>query len=380
MSVQTVEAPAPAPAPPKKLGRIDGLDLMRVFASCMVVIGHIAAWFALGHTGWWLTDWAETDIGGTFHLNPNLAFIGVGSFLMISGVVVTHVTDREGPGTFLYRRITRLAPLLWVVTPIAWIMINLGLRVSGVRDPNLDVVELLRGMVLGNFFTIPQIGFVGVTWTLLVQVVFYLYVSATIPLLRKRPWIPPAIAAAVAFIAIMLSTLARTSVFGTGRVWTHEAGVWATYLPLLCIGQLISLVYAGKLNRYAALALGSVHYLLFVWADRIGGFTFQGDAMPRTVLLLILLLLLMMRVNGPLSRSRFIKEWSRRTYAIYLVHLMCLYPVMDVLVPRIGPELAVLIGLAVLAVVSDLLHRFVEMPADRWLRARRRTKAPTRAG
>jgi exopolysaccharide production protein ExoZ len=373
VTTQLSEQAPPAVDPPvSRTERLHGLDLLRVLASCLVVFGHIAAHFTLMHRHWWLTDWVETGVAGTLHLNANLGFLGVCTFLMISGVVVTHVTTRENPGTFLYRRVSRLLPLLWVVTPVVWLLINLGLQVSATRDPRLGFGDLLSGMVLTNFFQTPQIGLVGVTWTLWMQLIFYCYVAAAIPLLRRRPWLAPTIMAAICFVTILLSTISRNSTTGALHLWAHQLGQWAVYLPVLCIGQLISLVHTRAVHRYAALAIGAVHVLLFIWADRIGGFTFQGNAMPRTLLVVTAVVLLMMRANGRISRSKVIAAWSRRTYAIYLVHLACLYPLMNALVPRLGPELAVLAGLVTTAVVSDVLHRFVEMPAERFLRARRR--------
>ncbi|WP_236795088.1 acyltransferase [Amycolatopsis sp. GM8] len=352
--------------------RLHGLDLLRVLASSFVVFGHISAYFALANRHWWLTDWVEDQTVDGLHLNPHLNFLNVCTFLMISGLVVTYVTTREGPGTFLYRRISRLLPLLWVVTPVVWLMINLGLQVSTTHDPSLDFGDLLSGMVLWNFFQTPPVALVEVTWTLWIQVLFYCYVAVSIPLLRRRPWLPPTLLAAVCFLTILLSTLSRESTTGSLHRWAQEAGQWAVYLPVLAIGQLISLVHTRAVHRYTALAIGAVYVLLFIWADRIGGFTFQGNAMSRTLLVVTAVLLLMMRANGRISRSKVIAGWSRRTYAIYLVHLACLYPLMNVLVPRVGPEIAVLAGLVTTAVVADLLHRFVEMPAERFLRSRRR--------
>ncbi|GAB2991323.1 acyltransferase [Amycolatopsis acidiphila] len=372
MTAQVSEQPVAVGAPARKPERLHGLDMLRVLASCLVVFGHIAAYFTLSHQHWWLTDWVENELVGSLHLNANLGFLGVCTFLMISGVVVTHVTAREGPGTFLYRRVSRLLPLLWVITPLVWLLIDFGLQVSSTHDPHLGFGDLLSGMVLTNFFQTPQVGLVGVTWTLWMQIIFYCYVAAAIPLLRRIPWLAPTIMAAICFVTILFSTLSRNSTTGSLHMWAHQLGQWAVYLPVLCIGQLISLVHTRAVHRYAALAIGAVHVLLFVWADRIGGFTFQGNAMPRTLLVVTAVVLLMMRANGRISRSKVIAGWSRRTYAIYLVHLACLYPLMNALVPRVGPELAVLAGLAATALVSDLLHRFVEMPAERFLRTRRK--------
>jgi exopolysaccharide production protein ExoZ len=366
----STQAPAPVTPPAKARERLHGLDLLRVLASCLVVYGHIATWFALTPGGWWLTDWVEDQVVAPLHLNPNLSFVGVCAFLMISGVVVTHVTARESSGVFLYRRVSRIAPLLWVVVVLVWLSVNIGWQTSSVRHPGLG--DLFANLTLTTFLEPGKVAFVGVTWTLLIQVIFYCYVAAAIPLLRRIPWLAPVVMAALCFVAITISTISRYTTTGAQHLWTQQLGQWAVYVPVLCIGQLVSLVHARAVNRYAALAIGAVHVGLFVWADRIGNFTFQGNAMVRTLLVVTAVVVLMMRAKGRISRSKVVAGWSRRTYAIYLLHLPCMYPVLRLLVPLVGPELAVLAALLTTAVVSDVLHRFVEMPAERFLRSRRK--------
>jgi peptidoglycan/LPS O-acetylase OafA/YrhL len=73
-------------------------------------------------------------------------------------------------------------------------------------------------------------------------------------------------------------------------------------------------------------------------------------------------------MNGPISRSKVIRGWSSRTYAIYLVHMLCMYPVLDALVPVVGADVSLLLALALTVLVAEVLHRFVEMPANRWIR------------
>lgn len=353
--------------------RLHGLDVLRVWASVLVVLGHILAWFSIrGHSSWLVGTTAAT-VTGPIHLNTNLGFVGVGLFLLISGIVVTHVTDREAPGEFLFRRLTRLLPLLWVVTLMAWLAINAGLQVSASAEGPLDFGDLLRGLVLANHLEYPSTALVGVTWILLHQIAFYVLVAASIPVLRRRAWLVPTGVAALCWCLLLVSAASRSMSLSTTAAWTlHTVGQFATYIPLLCIGQVISLVHSGKIGKLPGFAIGSALYLVFLYSDRIGGYTFQGDAMPRTVLLLILLVLLMMRVSGPISRSAFIKGWARRTYAIYLVHLGCIFTAMDLLVGVVGPELAILAAIGLTFLVSEVLHQAVERPVDRWLRSRRR--------
>lgn len=368
MTTTTLDRPEVAT---RGTGYLHGLDLLRVVASCAVVLTHLIAWFALNKQEFWLSTAVDRGVVDPLHLNPRLSFLGVALFLVVSGVVVTHVANRERPLQFLRRRVVRIMPLLWVVTVLVWVLINLGFRVSSAREGDLDLGDLVSGMFLANFFQTPQVAMVAVTWTLQVQIVFYCYVALTIPVLRKRPWIPPLAAAPLCFAVLLLTS-------GAGTVMGHQIGQFGAYLPVLCIGQLISLVHSGKVHPLAGTAIGAVHFMLFVWLDKVGGYTFQGDSVPRTLLFAVLLTVLLVAASGPVSRSAFIRGWSKRTYAIYLIHLSAMYPLFDALMPHLDHTLVAVLGLALTALASEVLHRVVEMPANRAIRRWERRERPSR--
>lgn len=349
-------------APPRQgAGYMHGLDLLRVIASVAVVLTHLVAWFTLRGKDFWLAQWLERDLVGTLHLNPRLSFFGVATFLVVSGVVVTHVADRESPLQFLRRRVVRIAPLLWVVTPIVWLLINLGFQVSSAKEGDLTFGDLVSGLFLANYFIDPPVALVAVTWTLQIQIVFYAYVALTIPLLRTRPWIPPLAAVSLCFLTLLITAQFPTNI-------GHQIGQFGAYLPVLCIGQLISLVHSGKVHPVAGTAIGSAHFMLFVWLDKVGGYTSQGDSVPRTLFIAVLLTIVLVSASGPVARSAFVRGWSKRTYVIYLVHLSCMYPLFDTLMGVLDPTLVALMGLTLVALVSEILHRLVEMPANNAIR------------
>ncbi len=344
---------------------LHGLDFVRVLASCLVVYAHVQAWFIVRGQHWWLTDWVQANVIGTLQLNDRLSFLGVAMFLVVSGVVVTYVTQRENPGQFLWRRLTRIAPLLWAVIPLVWILVNVGQRVGDEVSPaGLSVGDLLRGLLLANFFTSPLQTIAGVTWTLVIQVGFYCYVAAAIPALRRRPWIPPMVVAMMCFVVVLTTA-------GSHNQAVLELNEIFGYLPLLCIGQLISLAHTRQIHRAIAALISAVHLALFSWMDQVAMATHQNYANVRTAALVVLFVAVMMNVNGPVSRSKLIRNWSKRTYAIYLIHTACIFVVMDHVASVIGFDAGIVLSLAVSAGVAEILHRFVEIPAERWLRARR---------
>lgn len=349
-----------------------GLDLLRVLASVLVVFTHIAGWYSTRGHEWWASAWADRDVIGPLHLNPNLSFLGVATFLVVSGLVVTHVADRETSSQFLRRRLVRIFPLLLLVSLAGWVMINLGAYMSESKQSSMDVLDLLSGSTLFGFFSTPELIIIGPAWTLLVQIFFYAFVAATIPLLRRQAWIPPALAAALVLVVLALTT-------GGEDVATRRFGIIAAYFPVLIIGMLISLVRAGKVTVPAGVGIGAVHFLLFVWADRLGGHFHTGIEHPRTLALVIGVVVLAMTAQDRISRARLTKSWSARTYAIYLLHPLCLYPVLDWLSPELGTDVALLLALLLLAAVTEVAHRWFEAPLNRWVRARDKRRQVTRA-
>lgn len=348
---------------------LHGLDLLRVLASVLVVYTHVAGWFSTRGHEWWASAWVDTDVINPLHLNPNLSFVGVCTFLVVSGLVVTHVADRETSPQFLRRRLVRIFPMLLLVSLAAWIMINIGVYTSESKQSSMDVLDLLSGSTLFGFFTTPELIIIGPAWTLLVQVFFYAFVAATIPLLRRHAWLPPALAAVLVIVVLGLTS--------TGEdVATRRFGIIAAYFPVLIIGMLISLVRAGKVPKAAGIGIGAVHFLLFVWADRIGRHFHTGTEHPRTLALVVCVVILAMAAGDRVSRAKLTRSWSARTYAIYLLHPLCLYPMLDGLSEDLGRDVALLLALVLLAVVTELTHRFFEAPVNRWVRAREKRGAP----
>lgn len=366
----TQAAPRVREAPAVPGHYMHGLDVMRVICSIAVVYNHLANWALLNKHGFVVSDIVEGWIIGPLHLNALAGFIGVGAFLLISGVVVTHVAFSEGTGRFLARRGVRLLPALWVAVLVAWTLVSAGLLTAG---GTADLADLWKNALLLNFTIPDSTEVLGVTWTLTIQVVFYVFLALCIPLLRRWPWLPAAIAACG--ISLLLSA---THTIDSPAM--HHLRMIATFLPVVFIGQLVSLVRKRKLHPLAGIALGGVHFWLGVrgvltWED-----TPDGPGYARTLLLLLLILLLCSKANGRIARARWVSVLAKRTYAIYLLHVPMAFPVLKLLTPHLGFGWAVVVALLAIALGVELLYRFVEKPiADayrRWENRRRTGRKP----
>jgi exopolysaccharide production protein ExoZ len=360
----TVEAPV-------RTRYLHGLDVLRIVASIAVVWVHTRDWFASGQQGWWLHDATRTVLLDPLRLSSLLAGFAVGAFFVISGLVVTRAAAKESVGRFFARRAVRILPALWVVLIAIWVCAKAGLPVGVQGAGDVDTGALVANMTLANFFTTGNPGLDLVTWTLTVQVAFYLYAGATIPLLRRWPWLPPALGVAV--VSVVLSAVDTEDTPAL-----HTIRVIATLVPILFVGQVIGLVQSGRLHPLAGIGYGVAHLLLLVRADLTSDHTPAIPGYPQIVVWLVLLTIILSKVDGRFLRSAWLAGFAARTYAIFLVHVPVLYVTPHILSTTAGTTAAFFLALGGTTVTAELLYRFVEAPAVRCYRRWERSRTDLR--
>jgi exopolysaccharide production protein ExoZ len=341
-----------------KHGYHDGLNLLRILASAVIVYDHFRGWFAFGQVRWTFDENFTAHVLAPLGYDALIGALGVVIFFVISGLVITYAAYRVGPGRFLMHRAVRILPLMWVVLLIVWVLTLFGVK-AGVTG-SVDAGDLFANMTLANFFVTGHPALDVVTWTLVVQIIFYLFVAATIPLLRRWPWLPPALA--IALVAVLLSVVHDSTHAN------HTLRVVITFLPILFIGQLIGMVHLGKLHPLVGLAHGTVQWLMLVRADLTSDFTPAIPGYGRMVVCIALLVIVCCRLSGGLVAGRWVKAAADRTYAVFLVHIPVLYLTPHLLSTTTGTTLAFFVAIAGTAVVADLLYRLVEAPGVRWYR------------
>lgn len=340
-------------------GYLHGLDVLRVVASVAVVYTHTRDWFATGGQRWHFDEAFTAVVLGPLHLDGYFIPFAITTFFLVSGLVVTYAAQREGPGRFLARRTVRVVPAMWLVLALVWVVASAGVPI-GVPG-SVDATTLLTNLTLSNFFLSGHPGLDLVTWTLVVQMSYYFFVTATIPLSRRWPWLPPAIS--VALVSVLLSVV-RTET----PVAMHTLRIVVSLLPILFIGQLIALVRMKQLHPFAGLAYGAAHWLLLVRGDVTSDFTPAVPGYAQMVVCIALLAIICCRITGGRAAARWIRGAANRTYAVFLVHVPVLYLTPHLLSTPAGTTLAFFVAMAGTAVTADLLYRFVEVPAVRWYR------------
>jgi peptidoglycan/LPS O-acetylase OafA/YrhL len=340
-----------------------GANLLRAIAVLAVIYSHISYYLIddLG-SGWWLIDGVYTVLVAGGGLNQHLSFLGVAIFMMLTGLMLTASATRHTPGRFLFNRVGRLLPALWVAILVAIVLVRLGINGMFSGQDGISNSEAALSFVLGGFFLTPEVAVLGVTWTLVVQVLFYLYCVAARPLLRTIPIAVP-LAGAALCSAVLLYNLYVPQPYAVPML----SKVAAT-LPAVFMGQIIYLGWARLANwRWIIVATMAQAEVVRLATD--SHVYWAGDRYLWTMFVVTCVVLALVRYDGYLGRLGVVRWTATRSYAIYLLHTLILYRVYENTVGHLGRTGAVLAFLLVTAGAAELLYRFVEVPSSRWIGA-----------
>lgn len=284
---------------------------------------------------------------------------GVHLFFVISGFIMVHTTGPDtGAAEFLKKRVTKVAPLYWLVTIFVF-----GLAVAApslFEATRADPVELLKSLLFipfekSNGMMMPVV-FVG--WTLNYEMLFYLLFACGLIAGRLGVWL---VAAALAGLAALHPlTGGGVAGFYTDPIVLEFAGGmmlglayrrfahWRIGLPAL------ALLVAGAALLVAAQAF---------WPQLPLAIAYGGPSM------LIVGGALLAEKRGQVLRAPLIQTLGAASYSIYLSHFFITDAAEKVLgLTRASPLIAgvLVVGAFVGAGVGGVIvWRLVEDPATR---------------
>ncbi|WP_188607260.1 acyltransferase family protein [Chelatococcus reniformis] len=146
--------------PAAGLGKVDALQYLRALAALMVVFYH-AGHYLIGHR-------QGPDLQGFF--DGRLALHGVAIFFALSGYLMAELALRSGPERFLLHRLTRIYPIYLICTA-AFCALS-PLIIGSAYTPRLLATTLIP---IGSASYA-----LGIEWTLLFEVTFYVFVFLVI--------------------------------------------------------------------------------------------------------------------------------------------------------------------------------------------------------
>jgi peptidoglycan/LPS O-acetylase OafA/YrhL len=363
---------APAP-PPRRLGVVPELDVVRGVAVVLVIIAHV--WII-----WPTWVFADQLTGG--------GFLGVDLFFVLSGFLITALLLGEhaergavGIRAFYWRRAVRLLPALWLLlAAYAVYAVIDGHPPFGRSDWTWGTVRASALFHMNWHVLWHPLEAADLTplWSVAIEVQFYvvwpLVVAGLLARSRSRAVV----------IGSLFALLAAVS---ARRLWLFETDGWeAAYLRSdshvdgLVVGALLACAWArgwtpARLPRWLlwVAALGAGALVTQLRADE--RITYAGGTTVFLVLCATVVLVVVTDqrpLRGPLAQAAALL--GRVSYGVYLWH----FPVLWV-VTRHGTHLTNVerFGLALGATTAGVAasRYLVELPALR--RARRRVTAET---
>ncbi len=232
-----------APVPHNRFPAIDGL---RAIAALAVVVYHVTTTYNV-----------ETLDYNTFQWTQRLGNFGVSTFFLISGFllyrpyVVAHFENRDVPklGSFWGRRFLRIYPAYWVAITVA---------VYGVAIIKISNFQIFftTYLLLQNYRGGLTLSGLGVEWTLVIEVSFYLALPLFAWLLRapNRPGAskPAKLGAQLTGLAVMYLVAMAVRVWslwgitkriprGAGWFPVEQVSQWLVgYLDWFALGMLLA--------------------------------------------------------------------------------------------------------------------------------------------
>ena len=321
--------------------RISFLDTMRAFSVVAVLIYHYtfrySEIFALPNSDWMI-------IFQSGH-------IGVNIFFMLSGYLIYGRVSALAPAEikkFLIIRAFRLYPAFWVCALITFTFM--------LYFPAADR-EVSFSTFLVNLTMIPRLlgaEFVdGAYWSLEVEIIFYLLISAIAAFLKPRGRI---IALGIwSFVAVSIDIFApKGAIFSMIKIATIS-----TWLPYFAMGIVTNLLHKKtiKLTPY----LLCVSFLMVPTIHR------YIAAEPASIVV-VFLAVAFMAGRGIDKLATPLGAWlAGISYPLYLIHQNIGYSIIQALTHHKVPLLiAISITAGLMMIIAQIIHSLIEDPAHRY--------------
>lgn len=353
----TRREPAARPRP----GRFVFLDILRAAAVCIVMYSHVVGiWLHQHHDTSGVASAVQGFVPHPLDLALNAGNFGVVLFFLVSGFIVTHTGFSENPRGYATKRFLRIYPMLAlsVLLSAGLFLVHLHPVTTGEAHTVTPLTILTNASLVNNLLA-PEVVLVVVTWTLIIEVLFYLLLLAALPLLRRAVW--PVMAGELALVALIMVT-------------AHLAGhtyflfaVNVSYLPALLIGQVVWAVWSNRIPLWTGAVFGVIAWAEYVWGGAPG--MGRNDwAFDHNLVLGIAVFLVALLVEPKLRPTKWIGFLADRSYSLYLLHGLVAYVVMNALYQWTGFLVALVVGVTMTVLAADLCFRWVERPSMRLAR------------
>ncbi|MEW9699978.1 acyltransferase family protein [Paenibacillus sp. SI8] len=340
-------------------GRLHFIALLRVPAILLVLWAHFGGlWTEQSNISWRFKEIINNDINKPLAIYENFGFFGVCLFFIISGFIITYVAQRETVKAFIIKRVLRIFPALLLSTTIYWIFQKVISSLSGVPNywSQFSLKDWFLDATLLNYFFNKSNAINGVTWSLIVEVLFYTLVALFFWFIKTKP--------KIALSLMIYVCVLNYVVFTKSDLHVNQIAISISYIPYLIFGQILYYLWSNKITFKWFLFFNIINYYLVI--KNIAFFYPQyyiDKSYGVSLLYAYLIFIVCMLLNDKLKMNRFTTAVSEMSYSLYINHMPYGFFILSLMYPyvqRQGYTLQFIIAVAVISLVSYVKYRFIE--------------------
>ncbi|WP_422766653.1 acyltransferase family protein [Photobacterium leiognathi subsp. mandapamensis] len=341
----------------------DFVHMLRGVAILFVIWSHLGGWWlSLKVNQSFLGHMVDSSLVRPFHLYQNGGHLGVLIFFLISGFIITHVSLRESVYEFVIKRLFRIFPPLLVSFLIIYIIVSgcvyysislpLGMGVHSFSDyvQSIFLINYINGTPAVN----------GVTWTLLIEIVFYLFTALLIKKTKTSP---------VMSTYIMMFFVAIIIILSPYSPYIKALANLSVYVLFLLFGRIYYFSFSNMIdtkntcNLFLLCSFLYISFYQFLYPGLL--FSASTPAYPPIYSDVLAIIIFLISAGNYKKIGKVNLFLSNTSYSMYLLHL----PVGGlalVLLDRIGMnfELSFTFALTLCLLVSYIMLIFIERPSQ----------------
>jgi peptidoglycan/LPS O-acetylase OafA/YrhL len=338
------------------------IHAMRGIAALFVMWSHLVGmWLYSNKLQWEPYTYFYNNLMLPFHLYHALGHFGVVIFFLISGYIISLASEKDSCGAFILKRLLRIFPVLFLavgVMGVAQVAVSRA-GLPAIPDGHVNTLrELVGAATLYDQTYLGKNDVLSVTWTLVIEVLFYAVVALIYPLMSSRP-----VLSSLALLAFGALVVAFNDVV---PIWVAGLAPSFVYFPVFVVGRLTYLIHAGRITPPMFVSLVMLTAIVFVQLhDRLfPGVLFTKIDIVRAYTYLQACLVFWIVLMCGDVRNRVLAFFADISYSLYLLHIPVGYTFLTFTKDRLDYELALPLAVALTTLTSYLSWRYVERPGQ----------------
>ncbi|HEY4708175.1 MAG TPA: acyltransferase [Thermodesulfobacteriota bacterium] len=341
----------------EKVKFLNSIALLRVIAVSFVIYAHLVG--QREFVTWWPKQFLTKYFFEPLNIFQQGGALGVAIFFLVSGYIIPYVAHNESLKEFTLKRFFRIYPP-FLASVCFLILAFYFLSVFGIKPLGFGKPESLSYIFLSasllNFFLNDVGNINGVAWTLLIEVVFYIWIAITMKILFKRP-MPALLLTSILFLALL-------------KLHILHAQVVLSYIFVFVIfmflGTLLYLRQSGLINKYFLfITTGFFWILFFIGIEvRVGSAANPTTGYIISYGLAYVIFATTVFLELKIKLNSLARHISKISYSLYLFHGGIGIFIVTSYHSVLGYPLSLAVALLIIVPMCTLSYRFIEKPSQ----------------